>query len=161
MEQRDECDACDGFLEGVLMARPQKLTPELTQQISLLIREGNLPSVSASICGISPSTFFNWMKRGREGEPRFLEFSESVERAFAGATIDRVSYIARAAEIGHWRAAAWLLERTCPERYGKRSAGMAEWDARQEREFSENSRVSIEDLEDKVHRIQVMRGKAS
>ena len=142
------------------MARPEKFTPEIVEQISSLIREGNLPSVSASLCGISPSTFFNWMKRGREGEPRFLEFSESVERASAGATVNRVSYIVRAAEIGHWRAAAWLLERTCPERYGKRSVGMAEWDARQERQFNENSKVSIEDLEDKVLRINVMRGKA-
>ena len=141
------------------MARPEKLTPEIVEKISCLIREGNLPSVSASLCGISPSTFFNWMKRGREGEPRFLEFSESVERASSRATIDRVAHIVRAAEVGHWRAAAWLLERTRPEQYGKRSVGMAEWDARQERKFNENSRVSIEDLEDKVRRIHVMRGK--
>ncbi len=99
------------------------------------------------------------MKRGREGEPRFLEFSESVERASSRATIDRVAHIVRAAEVGHWRAAAWLLERTCPERYGKRSVGMAEWDARQERQFNENSRVSIEDLEDKVRRIKLRRGE--
>ena len=103
------------------MARPAKLTPDLTKEISTYIRDGNSPAASATLVGISPSTYFNWMSKGSNQEPKFLEFSESIERAKAQSIINRVAHIARAADDGHWRAAAWLLERMAPESFGKNS----------------------------------------
>ena len=141
------------------MPRPTKLTIELTEVIAGHIRDGNYPEVAASLAGISPSTFYLWMDRGRKGVAPFLEFLESIERAQARATIDRVAYIVRAAEVGHWRAAAWLLERTRPEQYGKRSRGVMEWDEHRQGQPYEGSGISVEELEDKVRQIKLMRGE--
>lgn len=136
------------------MARPEKLTLELTEQIASLVRDGNSPSTSAVLCGISSSTFFNWMKRGRGQEPRFLEFSESIERASSQAVIRCVAHIHRAAVDGHWRAAAWLLERTRPEQYGKRSRGVMERDTNR---LGTPTQASIERLEEMVLQLQLRR----
>ena len=141
------------------MARPAKLTPELTQEITTYIRDGNSPTISATLVGISPSTYFNWMSKGSTQEPRFMEFLESIKRANAQSIVNRVAHIARAADSGNWRAAAWLLERMAPESFGKHSHGCRERASFRQEEANEISKASIEDLEDKVRQIKLMRGE--
>lgn len=51
------------------MARPTKLNPELTARIVERILEGNRPQLAANLEGISSSTFFDWMARGKNAEP--------------------------------------------------------------------------------------------
>jgi hypothetical protein len=106
------------------MARPTKLNSELVKEITSYIHLGNSPTVSARLVGISPSTYFDWMRKGANQESKFLEFSESIERAKAQAIINRVAEITSAAEAGYWRAAAWLLEKMAPELYGKDNLGV-------------------------------------
>lgn len=143
------------------MARPAKLTPELTQEITTYIRDGNSPTISATLVGISPSTYFNWMSKGSNQEPRFMEFLESIERANAQSIVNRVAHISRAADSGNWRAAAWLLERMAPESFGKHSHGCRERTSFRQEEANDISEASFEDLEHKVRQIKLMRGELS
>ena len=101
------------------MARPRKLSPELTAKIVERIIEGNRPQLAANMVGISSSTFFEWMSKGKNLEAEFLEFSEAITRAFAQAVILKIGIIHRAATKGDWRASAYWLEKNCPEIYGK------------------------------------------
>ena len=141
------------------MARPVKLTPELTQEITTYICEGNSPTISATLAGISPSTYFNWMSKGSNQKPRFMEFSESIKRACAQSIANRLAQISRAADSGNWRAAAWLLERMAPESFGKHSHRCRERASFRQEEANDISKASIEDLEDKVRQIKLMRGE--
>ena len=141
------------------MARPLKLTPKLTQEISTYIRDGNSPTISATLVGISPSTYFNWMSKGSNQEPRFMEFLESIKRANAQSIVNRVAHIARAADGGNWRAAAWLLERISPESFGKHSHGCMERASFRQEGANRISEISFEDLEDKVRQIKLTRGE--
>jgi transposase len=104
------------------MARPVKLTDEITERIAMLIRAGNTVEIAAAATGISQATFYAWMERGsRDGrsDARFREFRDTVETARNDAEAILVTRIAKAASGGSWSAAAWLLERRFPERWDK------------------------------------------
>ncbi len=131
------------------MARPTKLTPELTREISTYIRNGNSPTISATLVGISPSTYFNWMSKGSDQEPRFMEFLESVERAKAQSIATQLAHVSKVADSGNWRAAAWLLERMAPESFGKNSTRVPEVGAPR---LEKSQEVSIQKLEESVRR---------
>lgn len=98
--------------------RPSKLTPELAYEIVSYINAGNYPEIAAEACGIGKSTFYRWLEKGRE-EPKgkYGEFWEAVKKAKAQSEARNVMIIERAAEKT-WQAAAWYLERTCPDRWG-------------------------------------------
>ena len=51
-----------------------------------------------------------------------LDLWESLKRARAEAIVRNVTYIQKAASDGSWQAAAWWLERTVPDQYGKKTA---------------------------------------
>lgn len=53
------------------------------------------------------------------GEWAFVVFKYQTERARSRAEVDTLKLIRTAADTS-WRAAAWFLERTRPERYGPR-----------------------------------------
>lgn len=110
------------------MARPRKLTPELRDRLATWIRAGNPIPVACKASGIVESTFHDWMDRGRraleadgvpEGEEPFVEFLESIERAMDETEAALVAMVTRAAQRNGWQAAAWILERRWPERWGK------------------------------------------
>ena len=46
------------------MARPTKLTPQLIEDISNWLKMGYYQEDAATMVGISPSTYYEWMKRG-------------------------------------------------------------------------------------------------
>ena len=99
-----------------------KLNAEATEQVVRLVRAGNVVEVAAAAAGISRSTFFAWMNRGQKSgaaNAAHREFREAVIQARAEAEANLVARIAKAAQNGSWSAAAWLLERRAPERWGK------------------------------------------
>ena len=132
------------------MARPTKLTLKLTEEITAYIHKGNSPTVSATLVGISPSTYFNWMSKGASKEPGFMEFLEAIERAKAQSIINQVAHISRVADSGNWRAAAWLLERIAPDSFGKNSTRALELGAQR---LEKPQSVSIQKLEESVAKI--------
>jgi hypothetical protein len=71
------------------------------------------------------------MRRGREAsdafdageliansELPFLDLLDEIHRVQATIEIETLAIIEETASKGNWRAAAWLLERTHPERWG-------------------------------------------
>lgn len=116
------------------MARPSKLTPALQKRIVNLIKDGSYSAQAAAACGIAESTFYNWMRDGRDAlakqqeggmkltaaEKRNLEFMKSIKEAEAQAENQAVQVIQKAANTGTWQAAAWYLERKFPTRWSRR-----------------------------------------
>lgn len=107
------------------MARPTKLTAEVSERIVRAIRAGNYPEVAARHAAVHPSTYYRWMERGElEGEAPeddpYRHFRSEVERAIADAEAAEVGLVVKAARDGDWRAAAWLLERRFSDRWARR-----------------------------------------
>ena len=112
--------------------RPTLLTPERSKTILDLIASGNYIETACQAAGIASSTYHNWNARGHaerdrlraqpDAEPNpteviYLEFLESVEKAFAEAEARNLMIIQKAAVAGTWQAAAWILERTRGRKY--------------------------------------------
>jgi transposase len=151
------------------MARPTALTKEVHDLIVDAIRLGNYQDYAANAAGITVTTFYNWMDRGKRERERlmnadekpnpkeaiFLEFFEAVEKAKGLAIAQNVAVIQRAAATGTWQAAAWWLERTAQKTYGRK----------QQLEHSGNAEnpialsVDVNELENKVKRILGSRGE--
>jgi len=103
------------------MGRPTKLTPELQAKAEKLIASGNYASTTCRLLGISESTWYDWLKRGKESKRknRYSEFSDAIKRAEAAAEARAVSGI-MAAGRKNWTAYAWYLERKSPDRWGRK-----------------------------------------
>jgi transposase-like protein len=124
--------------EPARIGRPTKLTPDLKERIVGAIRSGAYNETAAAFAGIAESTFYAWLanaQKDREANPEqgtdFTEFQEAVEKAQAEAELDKLLIIGKAARgqptaegvpgtPGSWQAAAWMLERKHPDRYGRR-----------------------------------------
>lgn len=95
------------------MGRPALDATKKREVIAILAMGGHR-TTAASYVGCSPRTITNTAKR----DP---EFGNEVLRATSQYEILHLSNInAAAKESRHWRAAAWALERTYPDRYGQR-----------------------------------------
>jgi len=91
--------------------RPSKLAAEVIEQIERLIAAGVSGAEAAAAAGVSRTSFYRWMAVGASCATGWSGRAESE------AVL--VVRIARAAERGSWRAAAWLLERRYPERWAR------------------------------------------
>lgn len=105
----------------VRTGRKLKLTPELQTQITQLIQSGITIEVAARAVGITPASYYLWMKEGeadhKEGKQTVKsEFFEAVFKATSLSEIFLVQIIQKQAP-SDWRAASWLLERRFPDRY--------------------------------------------
>jgi hypothetical protein len=120
------------------VARPTKLTPEVAERIVNAIRAGNYAEQSGRAAGISPATYYRWMKAGEKaprGQKR--DFYEAVKSAEAEAEVYAVAII-RKAMADDWRAAAHYLERRYPKR----------WRRHETREHTGEARITTEHLAD-------------
>lgn len=100
------------------VGRPTKFTPETKKKLLDAIRMGNYREPSCAFAGISVSTFYAWLEKGkRQKEGQFVEFLEAVKHAEAEAEVRMVAqwqaHIPR-----DWRAARDFLARRYPERWG-------------------------------------------
>lgn len=101
------------------MGRSTKCTKPVIEAIRLALQDG-LPFESACECGgISKQTGYDWLKRGENGEQPYLTFSDAVKKAQALGEYALVR-IVQNASLKSWQAAAWLLERRFPDRWGRR-----------------------------------------
>ncbi len=115
--------------------RRSLLTDERINNICQLVAAGNNLETSAAANGVSRSAFFSWLARGRAEQDRlaanprakiraseklYVELVERVELSRAEADARLVLLIAKAAQDPKtWKAAAWLLERRDPARWGR------------------------------------------
>lgn len=94
------------------MARRTKLTKEIKAKIIQAIKTGATYDICAQFAGIAPSTFYLWMKQGRERKSKEkIEFLEEIKRAESMGAIANLTLIQRAAQNGDWKASAWVMER--------------------------------------------------
>ena len=88
--------------------RPTKLTPEIQQRLVEALRAGNTREAAAAYAGISRSTFYNWLERGRnprmtkknrvfKADKGFLDFLDIVTRAENQAEVRCVAVLQKAA----------------------------------------------------------------
>jgi hypothetical protein len=75
--------------------------------------------MAAAVAGVSVASLYAWLRAGRERRSKeFVQFLERVKKAEAEAVLSRVRQISRAADTS-WQAAAWWLERTQPDEFGR------------------------------------------
>ena len=103
------------------VGRPTKFTPETKKKLLDAIIMGNYREPSCAFAGISVSTFYAWLDKGKQQKKgQFVEFLEAVEHAEAEAEVRMVAqwqaHIPR-----DWRAARDFLARRYPERWGLRA----------------------------------------
>lgn len=136
------------------MGRPTKLTQDIQDKIVDAILAGNYQDAASRYVGIDPATFYRWMQKGDGADDQYGEFREAVENAKAAAEVENVAIIRMAARDGTWQAAAWWLERTRPQKFGRKE--------RYEVTGADGGNlqvdVSMQDLEEKVSRILDARG---
>lgn len=106
------------------MARPTKLTPELTDELCEILERGNYLETAAEAVGITRQTVYNWMDRGAKGEAPFDAFFDAIARARAKGELSLTSTVLGGDEkglsFGPAKAAAFMLERTRPDRFAQR-----------------------------------------
>jgi hypothetical protein len=101
--------------------RLTSLTPEVHDSIVKLIESGNYIEVACQACGISTPTYYNWLKRGEDGEEPFLSFFNAVRDAEAIAETRMVETINEAATKNKdWKAAMEYLGRKKPDRWARK-----------------------------------------
>lgn len=92
-----------------------KLNSELTKGICNDLLKGIPIKYAAKKNGISHTTFYVWYNKGKEADNGlFREFYDEIEKAKAVAIEQYLKKIKKASETS-WQAAAWWLERTCPD----------------------------------------------
>jgi transposase len=81
------------------------------EQLITMLRAGNHVDIAAAAAGVPASTIAMLRERGGE-------IAEKVAQAAAEGEVRAVTQIAQAA-AHNWQAAAWLLERTYPDRWAR------------------------------------------
>ncbi len=104
-----------------MAGRPTKLTAEVRGRLLAAIRVGADYGAACAYTGISRDTLHEWRRKGRAGRQPYSGFSDALKEAEGMAVLGWLAKIEKAANDGTWQAAAWLLERRYPERYGRLS----------------------------------------
>lgn len=105
-----------------VMGRPTKCTPENTEAIARLIRAGNYLETASHATGVSAIVARQWLKKGHGDREKGLKtreaaFHQAIEAAHGTAEGGLVVAI-RAQAQKDWRAAAFILGRKFPKRWG-------------------------------------------
>lgn len=104
------------------MSRSASITPQVQDKIVKSLRAGNYRTTSAKVAGVSVSTFYLWLDKGKKGKRGpYIEFMQAVEKAEAEGQAALVATV-NVASKDSWQAAAWILERKYPEEWGRKDA---------------------------------------
>lgn len=140
----EETPASTGQNGASDLGRPSKFTLDVRERIIGAIRSGAYNETAAAYAGIGERTFYRWLAQADEDEKAgidleasdFRQFRQAVEKAQAEAELEHILVIRNAAKgkptadgvpgtPGQWQAAAWMLERKHPGRYGRRLVSTA------------------------------------
>lgn len=120
------------------LGRPSKISKAIADELGALLRRGLTQTDACDAASLPRSTFYAWLAKAKDireelpdpipaarikkltvEELRLLDFLDVVTGARARAKGDALTAI-RGAMFDDWRAAAWFLERSFPEEYGRR-----------------------------------------
>jgi hypothetical protein len=106
-----------------MAGRKTKLTEEVLNRLIEGIRAGNYIYTSCAYAGIHKDTYYEWLEKAKlpDASPLLKRLSDEVEKARAEAEMRNVLNIQRAASGGTWQASAWWLERSFPDRWGRKT----------------------------------------
>jgi len=108
-------DLCRSHLART--GRKTTLNDQTTDRLVQLLRGGVPVRTAIATVNVPKSTYYAWLE---SADPVHVRFAERVAEAQAFGEATLVSRIANASAVS-WQAAAWLLERTVPERYARLS----------------------------------------
>ena len=108
------------------MGRKSKLTEQVRKDITGYIQMGHFTSVAAALAGVSESTLYRWLEKGRTAKSgKYREFWEAIEKSKAYA---EAKYLEAVREISNderhkdrLKAATWWLERRHAGRYSPKT----------------------------------------
>jgi hypothetical protein len=123
-----------------MAGRPTKLTPELADDLVVMLAAGMPVGRAAAAAGVPQRTLTRWLRAGLRQQVERAR-AEQVEAVEALPEARLVGLVTRAAR-GDWAASAWWLERHYPERWGPAGAVPA---ARQ-RPVTARARVGVSGL---------------
>lgn len=105
------------------MSRPTIINNEIIQKIEEALKAGNYIITACQYAGISKDAYYDWIHKAQdpEADPIYKRFSDTVEKARASAEVRNVMNIQKSAQDGTWQASAWWLERSFPDRWGRRT----------------------------------------
>jgi hypothetical protein len=128
--------------------KPKTIDDPKVKLLLQALSAGNYVETACAYSGLAVSTVYVWLDRGNKEKQRieqgetpnpkeatYLEISEAIEKARANAVVANVAVIQQAARSGTWQAAAWWLERSMPNQFGRRIQAEV------------SGKVSVEDLE--------------
>lgn len=128
--------------------KPSTLDDPKVKLLLQALTAGNYVEVSCAYAGLSVATVYQWLDKGRKEKERrangekadpskttYIELLEAIESARAKAVVANVAVIQQAARSGTWQAAAWWLERTSPQQFGRKVQAEV------------TGKISIDDLE--------------
>lgn len=118
------------------MPRPGRKHPKITddkvKRLLAALTTGHYMERATRLSGIGNSTAYLWMEQGQnaraaqeagleldDAQKAYLEILEAIEKAREAAAHRALLTIQQAAQAGTWQAAAWYLERTDREHYGR------------------------------------------
>jgi hypothetical protein len=101
------------------------LTPELTERVVDLIKQGLTQKDACNLAGLAYSTYNEWKAKGDKDIEPFAEFFSVTSRArneFKRLLVRLVLAGTQGGlpKSGDWRGAAWLLAKNFPLQYGDR-----------------------------------------
>lgn len=113
--------------------KPKTIDDPKVKLLLQALQAGNYVETACAYAGLAVSTVYLWLDRGNREKQRiaqgekpdpkeatYLEISEAIEKARANAVVANVAVIQQAARAGTWQAAAWWLERSMPQQFGRR-----------------------------------------
>jgi hypothetical protein len=108
------------------VGRPSKLNEHVTRALIHNVSTGATLELAADAAGIHISTLHNWRTQGDADldagkDTQYSRLVDALSRARADGELALVSLI-RSHGLTDWRAAAWLLERRAPKRWGRDGA---------------------------------------
>lgn len=108
------------------------ITEAQVDALARALRGGSDLETSCHYAGVSIPLVYKWFERGKveservangaaadPSEAECLKFWDEMKKARADAIVRNVAHVQQAAQNGSWQAAAWWLERTVPESYGR------------------------------------------
>ena len=100
------------------MARRTKLTPALSKRFCRQLADARFLIPTAALCGVPRTSVYDWLARGeRDSSGLYHEFAMGVARTRAKIECDLLKQLLTG-DREKWRAAAWLLDKLFPTRYG-------------------------------------------
>ena len=103
------------------MARPSKLTPDITRRIGDGVSLGLTYALAAESSGITYKTFNEWMNKGKiEKSGKYFHFYQHIQKQNADAAKTLLKHLNAAADAGNCQICLWILERRFSDDFGRR-----------------------------------------